>query len=89
MSPRPRPGILEVEPYVGGESRAPGGKPPLRLASNENPLGPSPRAVEAYEAAAQELHRYPDGASASCAGRWARSTTWTRRASSAAPAPTS
>ena len=64
MSPRPRPGILEVEPYVGGESRAPGDRPPLRLASNENPLGPSPRAVEAYEAAAQELHRYPDGASA-------------------------
>ncbi len=64
MSPTPRPGILEVTAYVGGESKAPGGKPPVRLASNENPLGPSPAAVAAYEAAAAELHRYPDGASA-------------------------
>jgi len=31
------------------------------LASNENPLGPSPRAAEAFERAIRELHRYPDG----------------------------
>jgi histidinol-phosphate aminotransferase len=30
------------------------------LGSNENPLGPSPRAVEAVRAALPELHRYPD-----------------------------
>ncbi len=64
MSPRPRPGILDVQPYVGGESRAPGGKKPVRLASNENPLGPSPKAIAAYEAEGPDLHRYPDGASA-------------------------
>jgi histidinol-phosphate aminotransferase len=39
----------------------PGIDKPARLASNENPLGPSPRAAEAYALAAAELHRYPDG----------------------------
>lgn len=33
----------------------------IKLASNENPLGPSPRAVEAIAKALPELHRYPDG----------------------------
>lgn len=32
-----------------------------KLASNENPLGPSPRAVEAMQAAVRRVHRYPDG----------------------------
>ncbi|MFT5470405.1 MAG: histidinol-phosphate aminotransferase [Verrucomicrobiales bacterium] len=33
----------------------------LKLASNENPLGPSPKAVEAMKAAAEVAHIYPDG----------------------------
>jgi histidinol-phosphate aminotransferase len=33
----------------------------VKLASNENPLGPSPRAVDALRAAIADLHRYPDG----------------------------
>ena len=33
----------------------------IKLASNENPLGPSPRAVAADAAALDGLHRYPDG----------------------------
>ncbi len=33
----------------------------VKVASNENPLGPSPRAVEALRRAIGELHRYPDG----------------------------
>ncbi|MEF3167899.1 MAG: histidinol-phosphate transaminase [Deltaproteobacteria bacterium] len=33
----------------------------VKLASNENPLGPSPRAVEAVGNALTHLHRYPDG----------------------------
>jgi histidinol-phosphate aminotransferase len=61
--PRPRPGILEIAPYVGGESKVAGAARVIRLASNESALGPSPRAVEAYRAAAQDLHRYPDGSS--------------------------
>ena len=61
MSLTPRPGILGVAPYVGGAATAPGFAEPIRLASNENPLGASPRVQEAYAAAAGELHRYPDG----------------------------
>jgi len=33
----------------------------IKLASNENPLGPSPKAVEAVRGALPESHRYPDG----------------------------
>jgi histidinol-phosphate aminotransferase len=61
MLPQPRPGLLDIAPYVGGEARIPGIQRPIRLASNENPLGPSPAALAAYNAAAAELHRYPDG----------------------------
>jgi len=34
----------------------------VKLASNENPLGPSPKAISAVEAAAKDMHLYPDGA---------------------------
>lgn len=61
MALTPRPGILNVKPYVGGEAGVPGYAQPVRLASNENALGPSPRAAEAYAALTSELHRYPDG----------------------------
>src|SRR5260370_12380252 len=61
--PIPRPGILDVAPYVGGESKAEGIARVIRLASNERALGPSPRAIAAYEARAREIHRYPDGGS--------------------------
>src|SRR5712692_11774015 len=33
----------------------------IKLASNENPLGPSPLAMEAVKRALAEAHRYPDG----------------------------
>lgn len=62
--PRPRPGILGIAPYVGGRSRAGEGIKAVKLSSNENPLGPSPRALDAYQAIAQSLHRYPDGSAA-------------------------
>lgn len=61
--PKPRPGILDIAPYVGGESKIPGIERPIRLASNESPLGPSRKAIEAYSALAPEIHRYPDGGS--------------------------
>ncbi|MDR0532804.1 MAG: histidinol-phosphate transaminase [Verrucomicrobiales bacterium] len=35
----------------------------IKLASNENPLGPSPLAIEAMKKAADKMHIYPDGAS--------------------------
>src|SRR5271167_941545 len=59
--PVPRPGILEIAPYVGGEARIPGVDRPIRLASNESALGPSPKAIAAYSALASEIHRYPEG----------------------------
>ncbi len=65
MSPKgaltPRPGILDIEPYVGGESRLSGGTRVIKLSSNEGALGPSPSAVAAYQEAAAEMQRYPDG----------------------------
>jgi len=33
----------------------------IKMASNENPLGPSPKAVEAMKEAAEKVHVYPDG----------------------------
>ncbi len=38
----PRPGILDITPYKPGESKVPGFDDPIKLASNESPLGPSP-----------------------------------------------
>ncbi|MEM7172605.1 MAG: histidinol-phosphate transaminase [Pseudomonadota bacterium] len=58
---KPRPGVMEISPYVGGEASASGVNRVIRLAANENPLGPSPTAIAAYEAEKGELHRYPDG----------------------------
>jgi histidinol-phosphate aminotransferase len=60
--PQPRPGVLAIDPYVPGESAAPGAARVFKLSSNETPLGPSPRAVAAYHAAAEHLADYPDGA---------------------------
>jgi len=57
----PRPGILDIEPYMPGKSAVAGVAKPIKLSSNEGALGPSPRAVAAVEAAAAEMHRYPDG----------------------------
>ena len=57
----PRLGILDITPYVGGEAKALGFERPIRLASNESALGPSPKAVAAYRALAGEIHRYPEG----------------------------
>jgi histidinol-phosphate aminotransferase len=59
--PSPRPGVLDIAPYVPGRSKATGGPKLHKLSSNETPLGPSPAAVEAYRSVAGELERYPDG----------------------------
>jgi histidinol-phosphate aminotransferase len=59
--PVPRPGILSIDAYVPGKSAAPGGVKLHKLSSNETPLGPSPRAIEAVRAGAGQLALYPDG----------------------------
>lgn len=56
-----------IAPYVPGKpaeelERELGIPKAIKLASNENPLGPSPKAVAAIREALGDLHRYPDGA---------------------------
>ena len=63
--PRPRPAIFDIDPYVPGESAAPGSANVFKLSANETPLGPSPRAREAFRAFAGRLQDYPDGAATS------------------------
>ena len=59
--PTPRPGIMDITPYVGGESGIAGAMEVIKLSSNEGAFGPSPKALAALEEAAGKLHRYPDG----------------------------
>src|ERR1700691_1789771 len=59
--PRPRAGVLDISAYVPGKSHAPGAARVFKLSSNETPLGPSPRAIAAYQAVAAHLKDYPDG----------------------------
>jgi histidinol-phosphate aminotransferase len=59
-TPQPRSGVLEISAYVPGDDRSPASRV-FKLSSNETPLGPSPKAVEAYRANADKLHIYPDG----------------------------
>ena len=59
--PEPKPGILEIEPYKPGKSTAAGFAHPVKLSSNENILGCSPKARAAFVAAADSLNVYPDG----------------------------
>lgn len=59
--PTPKPGILDIAPYVGGKSRIEGVAEPMKLSSNENMLGAGEKAREAYEAAVRNIHIYPDG----------------------------
>jgi histidinol-phosphate aminotransferase len=59
--------LRSLDPYIPGRpaedvAREHGLTDVIKLASNENPLGPSPRALAAANAALQEVHRYPDGA---------------------------
>ena len=62
---RARPAVHRLRPYVPGKpieevQRELGLTEVVKLASNENPIGPSPRAVAAATRALQDAHRYPD-----------------------------
>jgi histidinol-phosphate aminotransferase len=57
----PKPGILDVESYVGGGSGAPGVERVIKLSSNETPFGPSPNALAAARDAMTEAGIYPEG----------------------------
>ncbi len=56
---RPQPGILDIALYVGGKASVAGVSNIVKLSSNENPFGPSPKAKEAYQRSVHNLHRYP------------------------------
>jgi len=61
-----RKNLSKVKPYVPGKpieelERELGISNASKIASNENPLGPSPRVIQAIEKALPNLHRYPDG----------------------------
>jgi histidinol-phosphate aminotransferase len=61
------PGVQSLKPYLTGKpieelERELGIKNIIKLASNENPLGPGKLALHAARQALEQLHRYPDGA---------------------------
>ena len=58
--PEPKAGILDIVAYKPGKSNAAGFANPVKLSSNENILGCSPKAREAFIAAADTLNIYPD-----------------------------
>jgi len=61
MTLAPKPGILEIAPYVGGRASVPGTDAPIKLSSNEGALGASAKALKAYAGAAASLSLYPEG----------------------------
>jgi histidinol-phosphate aminotransferase len=59
--PQPNSGILDIAAYVPGKSVGPEGVKVHKLSANETPLGPSPKAKDAFSALASNLEDYPDG----------------------------
>lgn len=77
MRPVVSEGISKLRPYVPGKpveevARELGIANATKLASNENPLGPSPKALEAATAVLAGIHRYPDAAAFSLRERLSR-----------------
>jgi histidinol-phosphate aminotransferase len=58
--PLPKPGVMDIHAYTPGKSKAEGIAEPIKLSANENALGSSPKAQEAYAAAVVNLQMYPD-----------------------------
>ena len=63
-APQPKPWVMAIAPYVPGRSTVEGDTPVIKLSSNENPLGTSAQAVEAFARHAGDLARYPDAGAA-------------------------
>jgi histidinol-phosphate aminotransferase len=59
--PQPRPEIMDIAPYVGGESYLPGVTRIIKLSSNEGAFGAPPAARAAISRSADGMSRYPDG----------------------------
>lgn len=56
----PQPGIMDIALYQSGASHVDGQTNVLKLSANENPLGPSDAAKEAFSRAVHTLNRYPN-----------------------------
>ncbi|MEJ2380017.1 MAG: histidinol-phosphate transaminase [Gammaproteobacteria bacterium] len=70
-------GVRSLQPYQPGKpvselEREYGVSDAVKLASNENPLGPSPLALERAQAELTQIHRYPDGNGFALKGELAR-----------------
>ncbi|MDR3325945.1 MAG: histidinol-phosphate transaminase [Rhodospirillaceae bacterium] len=61
ISLKPRQGILNITPYIGGKHNIAGIDRVIKLSSNEGALGPSPKVITAYQSMSDKIHRYPDG----------------------------
>jgi histidinol-phosphate aminotransferase len=59
--PTPKAGVLDIVAYRPGRASADGVAHPIKLSANENILGSSPKAREAFANGAMNLHLYPDG----------------------------
>ncbi|MGH6965896.1 MAG: histidinol-phosphate transaminase [Phenylobacterium sp.] len=58
--PLPKPGLMDIHAYVPGKAKVEGFAEPMKLSANENALGSSSKAREAYAQAIENLHMYPD-----------------------------
>ena len=56
----PKPRRIITEKYVAGLSLFKSKKSSIKLSANESALGPSPKAVKAYNSVANSFFRYPD-----------------------------
>src|SRR3977135_758271 len=62
--PVPNPGLRATPPTTPGKRPvAEPGRKVFKLSANETPFGPSPKAIDAYKAAAAHLEDYPEGTS--------------------------
>lgn len=61
IKPEPTTGVASLAPYQQGKLAIAGVANPLKLSSNESMAGPSPKALAAYRAMADQLALYPDG----------------------------
>ncbi len=82
---KPRAGIMDIPLYQGGAAHVEGVSNVVKLSSNENPFGPSPTAVKAYEAGARSLHRYPSADHAELRNAIAEAMIWMQSGSFVVP----
>ena len=61
----PKPRKIQIERYVEGLSQFKKIDNPIKLSANESALGPSPRAIEAFEREKDKIFKYPESDSSS------------------------